>query len=625
MKTYPHPSHRALLLAVLSLAILAACNLIDDPTAPPFPTASVPSLFEIDGAITRWAESGNTRYFVIVEETTSAGTFEYRVATVDGEIQAAQVVEKIAGDWQEPVSLDFETAQNYTVEALLQRIRRDANGEGAAPMDVFTVFDPGSGYPQIVETKALPTYNDAGQIELNRAASYSFTVFIDVLLADTIGLNKEVLLGVYSTGGPEAWCSTLRIFTDGTAAYTDDCRQNLLQISPPVKDVARLQELAASVAAFEESETKGDGTRRIVFNGTGTETADPAIVAEIRELSDLLADLLSRPIGTGVTLLRTQGNYLLGFDLLSSLEQPTSLATQPPLYGARTLPAENRLVYADAEGLHWLDTRSGETGLYFANPSGQTFDPQVFLSDGRLILTRSTEGADSLEWGWVSLEDRAWHDLPSVGNCVSGLAAHPTAALLAVTATHGGEGCQSEASLWVIDVDSGEAAPVVDRAVTGVGDAAPTGGYSPHWAPDGQWIALTLDEGPPAPEPARVRLYIVRPDGSSLTPLTFNTEGRAAGPLWSPDGLLYYSLTGAETAADGIYIYDPATEAHTLGLAGSNLTPISLSPSGQYMAFAEGGELRVWLIAFGQVVAVTINSDGNSKVVGWLEAFVIEQ
>jgi TolB protein len=57
----------------------------------------------------------------------------------------------------------------------------------------------------------------------------------------------------------------------------------------------------------------------------------------------------------------------------------------------------------------------------------------------------------------------------------------------------------------------------------------PGGALDPAWSPDGNWLAFAGHDG------AALEIYLVQPDGSSLTKLT--SEGMLArSPVWSPDG-----------------------------------------------------------------------------------------
>jgi hypothetical protein len=117
------------------------------------------------------------------------------------------------------------------------------------------------------------------------------------------------------------------------------------------------------------------------------------------------------------------------------------------------------------------------------------------------------------------------------------------------------------------------------------------------------------------------RLYRVRPDGSDLTPLTDNSQGIAAYPVWAPDGSLYYSLSRATAETDGIYRYVPAENAHTLLIPGADLYPLSVSPENGFLLYQQGSELGLWSIFLDENHAVISGDEGTPPVfAGWLVA-----
>src|SRR3990172_1994521 len=122
------------ILATLLLLSIGACT--QTPTTLPFPNPIVPPVEEIDQANQKWQNGNNLHYFVTVEETNQNGTFVYRIVVADGQIRAAQQLEKVDGVLQSPVAIDFEDAQMYTVDALFERVRNDALGLGVVPMNM---------------------------------------------------------------------------------------------------------------------------------------------------------------------------------------------------------------------------------------------------------------------------------------------------------------------------------------------------------------------------------------------------------------------------------------------------------------------------------------------------------
>ncbi|HUF39875.1 MAG TPA: hypothetical protein VMN57_15225 [Anaerolineales bacterium] len=579
-----HNAANAIALAVLAASLLAACST-GPSTAIPLPTAKVPSLFEVNSAIDHWETSGNDNYFVAVEETSAAGTFLYRVVIMDGEIQAAQRLELVDGAWQQPVALDRDTAEQYTVDALHERILNDIQGEGAAPLNMLVVYDDVDGHPTLVDATAIQSYNEAGQIRLNREHSYVLTIAVDVLLEDSFGANKNPILTLTRSGGESAACSTLRIYDDGTSLYADNCRQILLQLRPPEDSFTRLQDLVADFANIIETRMVDGQAQEFILHGTGDVDPGPEASAEIWDLALSLDELLSRPIGEGITLLVRGGDAMFGVDMRSSLSQPATIDLSPPLHGGLVNGSGDLLVYSDAAGLKWLETVSGDAGTYFSNTAATWVVPVAMTGDERVVLNRYSSGSDQVEWGWVSLEERSWQPLPVLGSCITDVGASPVDGRLAV-ATGSGDGCESEAAVWVIDLAAGEAVPIAEEM-----------GGAEHiaWSPDGAWLAYA------APGGSVGQVYILRPDGTERTALTGHISGLVSGLVWRPGGeTLVYGLQGAGEA-DGLYEMDPENGEAVLSLLGENLAPIGFDPSGEFLAVAEGADLVIWVLSFGQV------------------------
>ncbi len=598
------------------LTLLAAgCNPSANPTTPPLPTADVPPLTEIDAAQQKWEAGNNQRYFVEVEEINLQGTFRYRVV-VDGEVRAAQRLERVDGEWQPPEALDLETARQYTVDAIFERIRRDALGDGPVPMDMQIIFDPLSGYPSLVETRALPTYNEQGQLRMNREHSYTLGVKVDVLIEDTLGLDKQPLMTLTRSGGPQAWCDTLRIFTDGTSVYTDDCRQILLQLRPPADRFASLEEIAAAIAPLAE-ERQDDGIQRLSIHGAGSSPADPNTRQVAWELAAELAQLLSKPIGAGLTMLYTQNSFVIGIDLRTMLAQPTSLQASDTLYGLLVSPNNDFLAYSDSRGARWFDLSNGNDGLLLPAPPDGYYLPRGWNAAGQLVFQRISNAEGPVAWGWANLEDRSWNPLPALEAfaCDSGIALNPNAAEMLIAAD---STCGQNAGLTLVALDNGESriliAPPASTQPPVVGAA------DPDWSPDGEWIAVSLELQAPTDEARLQRIYLLRPDGSELTALTSNTTGKAARPVWNADGTrLYYQLLGTDTGEDGIYEYDLESDTHTLLIPGSGLAPVGVSPLSEFLAFTSPEGLSVWLLTHGKVFPVAFGSDENRPVFrGWL-------
>jgi hypothetical protein len=601
------------IVVMLFITILATACTTEPATPIPLPTARVPSLLEVSGAIDRWEAGYNLDYFMIVEETNNEGTFLYRIVIADGEIQVAQRMEKIAGKWQAPVPVSNELAESYTVDALLARVLRDARGEGPAPMNMFTVFDSFTGFPSVVEAKAMPSYTEDGKLKLNRDFSYTFSVTVDVLLEDTFGFNKTPLLTLNLSGGEQAACSTLRIFSDRTSIYSDNCRQTLLQIIPPEESFNEVEALVGDLALLEDVRTEDGMTQKVVLNGTGEGNTNAEQLDSIWALAFDLNSMLSQPIGAGMTLLNWNGEQLLGYDMRTNLAQPASLEFRAPFYGGVTDDAGQRLTYADAAGLKWLDILSGETGTYGANPIDFHYVPLRVTSGGKIMLQRVANTTGATEWGWISLDDRSWHPLPEAINCITGIAGNPVNESIAVTSAVSDE-CNPEHILWIVDLDSNEFEPIV---IDGASVTAAS------WSSDASTLAFgiaTQNED----DTHTGSIYLLDSASIAIDNL-FDIEGNIGGLTWRDDGArIYYGLSNGNPEINGLYEYDLAADEVTNALSGNNLAPISFDPQGEFLAFTDGNGVQVWLIEFGRVVPISRGPAVDAPFVGWIDSSVTE-
>lgn len=81
---------------------------------------------------------------------------------------------------------------------------------------------------------------------------------------------------------------------------------------------------------------------------------------------------------------------------------------------------------------------------------------------------------------------------------------------------------EQSADVWVVDIGG-------TGAVNLIRDEAADG--SPAWSPDGEWLAFASVR-----DSVYWELYMVRPDGSDLTRLTWWEDASDLWPTWSPDG-----------------------------------------------------------------------------------------
>ena len=196
-----------LALCAFAIGVLACTQTKPqlDKDLPLLPTANVPSVSEIDAAIERWNNSHTTRYFVELDEQTQEKRWIVRLVVADGVIRTAQRLEMdTERNWGEPANLAPEEAQTYTVDAILERVRKDALGDGPVPVNLRALFDPSLGFPKAVHAEALPVYTEEGNLLLDRQYSYDLTMQVKALLEDSFVVGKDPIYTYIRSGGPQA-------------------------------------------------------------------------------------------------------------------------------------------------------------------------------------------------------------------------------------------------------------------------------------------------------------------------------------------------------------------------------------------------------------------------------------
>lgn len=589
------------LLTGVAALMLAACSvrptvLPTPATLPPLPTPNVPPRATIEQAIQQWQRSQTTRYFVEVEEGDAQGTRRVRVVVADGAVRAAQVLSKTQDGWGEPQPLEPEQAQAYTVDALLDRVLRDATGQGVVPYDMLVVFDPGLGFPAVVQANARETYAPSGEVQLNREYSYRLSVSVKALLEDTFGAGRKPVLTLRQSGGASAWCDVLFLYEDGSSLYADDCSQTLLQFQLPPKERDALNTLLTTYGTGQATRLVDGGTQSLEVAGQGTATPDAALWEQAAHWYALL----SRPIGAGMTLLFAQGDRVMGMELQTFLAQPTTLRAQGALYGAQLAPAGDGIAYGDERGLRWYAMSSGDSTLWIAG-GGAKLAPLAWSADGKLLLGRQDEKGATL--GWLTADAPTWHDLPlpdGYAICVNGWDWSPDGERLALTAMTTDNTCTGAPPLMVVDVAAGQYHPVP------LADETLTGARTPRWSPDGEMVYFS------AVGATAASLMRVTPDGSRQGVVAQEAEAQVLGPLFDAQGNLYYAIQGG--AQSGIQVCDLTCR---LLFPGDDLLPLSFSPDDDFLLYRSGAALKVWILAYDESVPVT-RGNAPALFVGWL-------
>jgi hypothetical protein len=338
-----------------------------------------------------------------------------------------------------------------------------------------------------------------------------------------------------------------------------------------------------------------------------------------------------------LTLLYHQGGRLFQFGMSSQLTTPFALPNQGDVRDALLSRDGRYLAFADNAGLYLYDLVDGTSQPWlpgFTDP-WRVFLPRAW-NNADYLLVQHIWGTESSAPGWTKIGDDTWHPLPLPEGSTaefygldSGAVWSPDGSQLALGGYDYGIP-SSVPGLTIINLAAGTAQRIVTSMISsGIDGGGPlvAGAYDMAWSPDGQWIAFSLDGDAVEALNFPARLYRVRPDGTDLTPLTNNADGRATDPIWTAVDNMIYSVTGSSDTVDGIYTYDLSAQTHSLLIPGSDLEPITISDDGIILVYRqtrrEGGfiyqDLMIWSMETGQSILVAAGPDGDpARFVGWL-------
>ncbi len=613
------------------IVVASACSSPSTPVGgecPTLPTPDVPPLEEIDAAINQWERNDVSRYFAEIEERRGEDTWNVRVVVVNDQIRSAQRLEMDAdGTWSSPEAISLQEAEAFTVDAVLMRLRQDALGTGPAPVDMSMVFDNNLGYPRAANAEAILYCDEEGDVVMDRRSSYDLTMNVEALLEDIFGVGSEPVFSLLRSGGPEAWCDNLRIYPDGSSIYTDECQQDVLNLALSTHKMEELENLRASFSSMDDLREADGGYQRLSINGTGEGTPDAAASETAWVFSEQANDALSAPIGLGLTLIYVQGGDLKGFDVFNQVTQSSDIRTSGELYGAFLSEDGHFLAISDEEGIGLLVPKDGQTDSLLAPPEEGYYLPRTWHDASHLLVANILEANENpYQLGWTSVSDKTWHDLPvpsGTGSylCDTGASWSPQGEQLAIGGLEYGPGCDGNYGLTVVDIKTGTAERVIELIVEdGDGSTITAGVHAPAWSPSGEWIAFGLDQDADEEFIFPTRLYIAHPDGNQLTPITDNIQGTASFPVWSPDGKLYYAMSGGSDSDDGIYEYDLSSKMHTLLVNGVDLRPISISPDGQFLVYGNDNGLALWVFARSEILPAALGETSAPAIFsGWLD------
>jgi len=121
---------------------------------------------------------------------------------------------------------------------------------------------------------------------------------------------------------------------------------------------------------------------------------------------------------------------------------------------------------------------------------------------------------------------------------------------------------QFPSAVFIVDVDGHGLQRITPRRLNA---------YRPAWSPDGTQISFNTNDTPKSIEDAEI--YIVASDGSGLRRLTHEENASAFRPTWSPDGewILFtrFAFPGQLTKSFDIYVIRPE---------GTDLRPVTSTP-----------------------------------------------
>jgi sugar lactone lactonase YvrE len=304
------------------------------------------------------------------------------------------------------------------------------------------------------------------------------------------------------------------------------------------------------------------------------------------------------------------------------------LPTSGELIGARHTLDGILLAISDETGFSVLNTQSQQKTHFLSPPESGYYIPRELSNTDRLLISSVSERDDvPIQHGWISFKEQVFNNLPSPEEelgygCDTGISWSPDANQVAISGLGYGESCNISPGLSIVDLSLNSAqniiAPLID---TGQGDESTVlaGAYTPAWSPDGTWIAFGLDQDATDELTFPTRLYRVHPDGTNLTPLTNNTQGKATNPVWAPDDSLYYGLNGEDADQDGLYHYLPKENTHVHLITGSGIHPLSISPDGEFLLYEQNQALKIWQFRLADTIAeITAQEDIQPIFVGWL-------
>jgi dipeptidyl aminopeptidase/acylaminoacyl peptidase len=278
---------------------------------------------------------------------------------------------------------------------------------------------------------------------------------------------------------------------------------------------------------------------------------------------------------------------LAGFFACSSGPAEPELPTWQQGDGPFDISPHNRFVlylhHASREGpqgVYLLDRQSGDPPRLlweFETGFDTPYDPRFSPDATRLVMTRDFTRDIYL----YDIETGEERQLTFTNGNAKSPDWHPNGSVIAYARYDCGSYQQADTTCgpFILNIETGEEVRIRHNG-------AVVDGVDPRWSPDGSMLAIAkgakLD-----PRTTRVHVFIVTPDGKSLTDLTPREDTFDSDPMWLSDTEILYESENAKGVRNVVWRV-VNTETGNIRLWDVDLPPVSrreVSRDGRYVVY----------------------------------------
>lgn len=250
----------------------------------------------------------------------------------------------------------------------------------------------------------------------------------------------------------------------------------------------------------------------------------------------------------------------------SDRPSPSATASAAPMPSGEPIDVTSlsgRIVFDDTQDV-WSINADGTGLTRLTRSAWREFDPSL-SPDGRFIAYRSEPNEDPELW-LMNADGSGQHQLTPDGGFPTW---SPDGSMIAYAP---GGGPSGRSSIAIVNADGSGLRRLPDTDF----------GELPSWSPDGKRIAFSNNLS------GSGRMYIVDVDGSRIVDLSSVGEGKMVA--WSPDGrsILFASVRDHTDNYKDIYVMRPDGSGVTR-LTYTNGEGPAWSPDGRYIVFSAGG------------------------------------